>query len=80
MTEHINTDWKVGHFEQMSDTAWACGVHSQLVRDYAALGDIAGLRYSIKCLIACTKATAGTMRDLLAHIEGVEEPLKITQS
>jgi hypothetical protein len=58
-------------YTQIAECAWDAGVHAQLVQDYAGIHDIAGLRYSIKCLIATTKATAGTMCDLLAELEGV---------
>jgi hypothetical protein len=57
------------YFRQIAETAWDAGVNSEIIQQYAAIGDVTGLRYATKCLIACTKATAGTLADLIREIE-----------
>jgi hypothetical protein len=50
---------------EIDELAWAIGVCTETLRSHAALGDKAGVRYSIKKLIAYTKATAGVFRDMI---------------
>ncbi|WP_375410659.1 hypothetical protein [uncultured Methylobacterium sp.] len=53
-------------FEFIRDTLAGAQIHAQLGITYAEIGDIAGLNYSARSLVACTRAAVSTLADLNA--------------
>jgi hypothetical protein len=51
---------------ELASTAAAAAFHADMAAQYAAVGNVAGALYALRCLIACTKAAAGHGRDLHA--------------
>lgn len=50
--------------EDIAGTAWSVGIYAEQIQRYCALGDDVGLDYSIRCLIASTRAAATVLAEL----------------
>ena len=40
----------------IAETAAAAGIHAEIVQRYASIGDVAGLRYAVRCMCAHIRA------------------------
>lgn len=52
------------YLDAIRDAMWSAGVYCQQAQQYADLGDLAGLAYSIRCLTALNRMAVSTMGDL----------------
>lgn len=55
-------------FEHIAENAAAAQIHAGIVQRYAELGDLAGLRYAVRCLCAHIRACDGGLQ-AIAEIE-----------
>ncbi len=59
--------------ECIFDTLRPIGLYSENARNYIELGDLAGLAYTVKCLVAHTRSIATTFNQLQASFTSEKE-------
>lgn len=50
--------------DMLAEIAWGAGIHCEVAQRYAELGNDAGLRYAVQCLVACAQAAQGCLEQL----------------
>jgi hypothetical protein len=58
--------------QEIASTAAAAAFHAEMAAQYAAVGNVAGALYALRCLVACTRAAAATGKDLHAMKQAEE--------
>ncbi len=56
----------------IAETAWAAGVQTGLIQEFAAIGDEAGMRYAARGLAANVKAITSVIKDMAKAGEGAQ--------